>query len=150
MIRSWASPEGVNRLNGVLSERRADSLKSYLVRHAGIPDSLICIHGEGIAWDMLRQMVAASDILYKEEVLHILDHTPVWVFDKAGRVVDGRKKQAHGPAGRYAVHLHAGEFLSRTALQPLGGLLPETRTARKSHFPKRDESERAGTGPATR
>ena len=39
---------------------------------------------------MLRQMVAASDILYKEEVLHILDHTPVWVFDKAGRVVDGR------------------------------------------------------------
>ena len=77
VIRSWASPEGVNRLNGVLSERRADSLKSYLVRHAGIPDSLICIHGEGIAWDMLRQMVAASDILYKEEVLHILDHTPV-------------------------------------------------------------------------
>ena len=43
VIRSWASPEGVNRLNGVLSERRADSLKSYLVRHAGIPDSLICI-----------------------------------------------------------------------------------------------------------
>lgn len=93
VIRSWASPEGVNRLNEVLSERRADSLKSYLVRHAGIPDSLICIHGEGIAWDMLRQMVAVSDILYKEEVLHILDHTPVWVFDKAGRVVDGRKKQ---------------------------------------------------------
>ena len=25
VIRSWASPEGVNRLNGVLSERRADS-----------------------------------------------------------------------------------------------------------------------------
>ena len=150
VIRSWASPEGVNRLNGVLSERRADSLKSYLVRHAGIPDSLICIHGEGIAWDMLRQMVAASDILYKEEVLHILDHTPVWVFDK-GRSRSGRTQEtAHGPAGRYAVHLHAGEFLSRTALQPLGGLLPETRTARKSHFPKRDESERAGTGPATR
>lgn len=150
VIRSWASPEGVNRLNGVLSERRADSLKSYLVRHAGIPDSLICIHGEGIAWDMLRQMVAASDILYKEEVLHILDHTPVWVFDKAGRVVDGRKKQLMDLRGGMPYNLHAGEFLSRTALQPLGGLLPETRTARKSHFPKRDESERAGTGPATR
>ena len=25
VIRSWASPEGVNRLNEVLSERRADS-----------------------------------------------------------------------------------------------------------------------------
>lgn len=61
--------------------------------HAEIPDNLVCIHGEGIAWDMLRRMVAASDMLYKKEVLHILDHTPVWVFDKAGRVVDGRKKQ---------------------------------------------------------
>lgn len=93
VIRSWASPEGVNCLNEVLSERRADSLKAYLVRHADIPDSVVSIHGEGIAWDILRRMVAASDILYKEEVLHILDHTPVWVFDTAGRVVDGRKKQ---------------------------------------------------------
>ena len=93
VVRSWSSPEGVNHLNEVLSDRRADSLKTYLVRHAEIPDNLVCIHGEGIAWDMLRRMVAASDMLYKKEVLHILDHTPVWVFDKAGRVVDGRKKQ---------------------------------------------------------
>ena len=94
VVRSWSSPEGVNHLNEVLSDRRADSLKTYLVRHAEIPDNLVCIHGEGIAWDMLRRMVAASDMLYKKEVLHILDHTPVWVFDKAGRVVDGRKKQS--------------------------------------------------------
>ena len=93
VVRSWSSPEGVNHLNEVLSDRRADSLKTYLVRHAEIPDNLVCIHGEGIAWDMLRRMVAASDMLYKKEVLHILDHPPVWVFDKAGRVVDGRKKQ---------------------------------------------------------
>ena len=93
VIRSWASPDGANRLNEVLSKRRADSLKAYLVRHAGIPDSIVSMHGEGIAWDMLRRMVAASDMLYKKEVLHILDHTPVWVFDESGRVVDGRKKQ---------------------------------------------------------
>lgn len=93
VIRSWASPEGVNRLNEVLSERRADSLKSYIVRHAGIPDSVVTVHGEGIAWGILRRMVAESDMLYKGEVLHILDNTPVWVFDEAGRVVDGRKKQ---------------------------------------------------------
>lgn len=93
VIRSWASPEGVNRLNEVLSERRADSLKSYIVRHAGIPDSVVTVRGEGIAWGILRRMVAESDMLYKGEVLHILDNTPVWVFDEAGRVVDGRKKQ---------------------------------------------------------
>lgn len=93
VIRSWASPEGVNRLNEVLSERRADSLKSYIVRHAGIPDSVVTVRGEGIAWGILRRMVAESDMLYKGEVLHILDNTPVWVFDEAGRVVDGRKKR---------------------------------------------------------
>lgn len=93
VIRSWASPEGMNRLNEVLSERRADSLKSYIVCHAGIPDSVVTVRGEGIAWGILRRMVAESDMLYKGEVLHILDNTPVWVFDEAGRVVDGRKKQ---------------------------------------------------------
>lgn len=66
VIRSWASPDGANRLNEVLSKRRADSLKAYLVRHAGIPDSIVSMHGEGIAWDMLRRMVAASDMLYKK------------------------------------------------------------------------------------
>ena len=95
-------------------------------------------------------MVAASDILYKEEVLHILDHTPVWVFDKAGRVVDGRKKQLMDLRGGMPYTYMLENFFPELALQPLGGLLPETRTARKSHFPKRDESERAGTGPATR
>lgn len=93
VIRSWASPEGVNRLNELLSERRADSLKAYVVRHAGIPEGLVSVRGEGIAWDMLHQMVSESDIPHKEEVLHILDNTPVWVFDEADRVVDGRKKQ---------------------------------------------------------
>lgn len=93
VIHSWASPEGVNRFNELLSQRRADSLKSYLVQQAQIPDSIVKVHGEGIAWDILRRMVVASDMLYKREVLHILDHTPVWVFDKSGRVVDGRKKQ---------------------------------------------------------
>ena len=45
VVRSWSSPEGVNHLNEVLSDRRADSLKTYLVRHAEIPDNLVCIHG---------------------------------------------------------------------------------------------------------
>ena len=30
---------------------------------------------------------------YREEVLHVLDNTPVFVFDARGRVVDGRKKR---------------------------------------------------------
>ena len=93
VIRSWASPDGVSLYNERLSERRADSLKAYVVRNAGIPCSIISSQGEGIAWELLRDKVAASDMRYKEEVLNILDNTPVWVFDDAGRIIDGRKKQ---------------------------------------------------------
>ena len=76
-------------------------------------------------------------------------HTGMGVRQGGSR--SGRtKKAAHGPARRYAVHLHAGELLPRFTLQPFGGLLPETRTACKSHSPKRVGSERTGTGPATR
>lgn len=92
-IRSWASPDGVTSFNEMLSKRRADSLKVYLVRHAAIPDSIISVSGEGIAWEMLREMVAASNMLHKEEVVEILDHTPVWIYDSAGHIIDGRKKQ---------------------------------------------------------
>ena len=66
VVRSWSSPEGVNHLNEVLSDPVLIPSKTYLVRHAEIPDNLVCIHGEGIAWDMLRRMVAASDMLYKK------------------------------------------------------------------------------------
>lgn len=37
VICSWTSPDGVTRYNELLAGRRADSLKSWLVRHAQIP-----------------------------------------------------------------------------------------------------------------
>lgn len=54
---------------------------------------LVSVRGEGIGWGVLRQLVAVSDMLYKDEVLHILDNTPVWIRDSHGKIVDGRKKQ---------------------------------------------------------
>lgn len=93
VIRSWASPDGVTRYNELLANRRADSLKAYLVRHAQIPGELVSVRGEGIGWGVLRQLVAASAMPDKDEVLHILDNTPVWIRDSRGKIVDGRKKQ---------------------------------------------------------
>ena len=93
VICSWTSPDGVTRYNELLAGRRADSLKSWLVRHAQIPGELVSVRGEGIGWGVLRQLVAVSDMLYKDEVLHILDNTPVWIRDSHGKIVDGRKKQ---------------------------------------------------------
>lgn len=85
--------DGVTRYNELLANRRADSLKAYLVRHAQIPGELVSVRGEGIGWGVLRQLVAASAMPDKDEVLHILDNTPVWIRDSRGKIVDGRKKQ---------------------------------------------------------
>lgn len=93
VIRSYASPDGTAKANERLSERRAEELKAYLVREGNVPAALVEHHAEGIAWGMLREQVAASDVSYRGEVLDILDRTPVWIYDDEGRIVDGRKKR---------------------------------------------------------
>lgn len=81
VIRSYASPDGTAEANERLSVGRAEELKAYLVREGNIPASLIEYHAEGIAWGMLREQVAASDMAGRDEVLDILDHTPLWIYD---------------------------------------------------------------------
>lgn len=94
VIRSYASPDGSNRSNERLSRLRADSVESYVLRHTAIPASMVEKHAEGIAWGQLRALVAASDeVPYRDEVLEVLDNTPLWIFDDAGRIVDGRKRR---------------------------------------------------------
>ena len=93
VVRSGASPDGANRANELLSERRADSLVSYIVRHTDVSASLIDRQAAGIAWDELRAQVAASGMSYRDEVLDVLDNTPVWIFDEKNRVVGGRKQR---------------------------------------------------------
>lgn len=93
VVRSGASPDGANRANELLSERRADSLVSYIVRHTDVSASLIDRQAAGIAWDELRAQVAASGMLYRDEVLDVLDNTPVWIFDEKNQVVGGRKQR---------------------------------------------------------
>lgn len=93
VVRSGTSPDGTNKANEMLSERRADSLISYIVRHTDVPASLIDRQATGIAWDELRAQVAASGMPYRDEVLDVLDDTPVWIFDERNRVVGGRKQR---------------------------------------------------------
>ena len=93
VVRSGTSPDGMSEANERLSARRADSLEAYVVRRTGLPSELIEKRSEGIAWGMLRDRVAQSDMPYRDEILQILDRTPVWIFDDRGRIIDGRKKQ---------------------------------------------------------
>lgn len=93
VIRSYTSPDGTTAANEQLAARRAEKLKAYLVHEGNVPPPLIEYHAEGIAWDMLREQVAASGMTGRDEVLDILDHIPLWIYDENGRIVDGRKKR---------------------------------------------------------
>ena len=66
---------------------------AYLLRHTEVPESLIKKNAAGIAWTQLRTMVAESDMPYCDEVLDVIDRTPVWVYDAQHRIIDGRKKR---------------------------------------------------------
>ncbi len=94
VVRAYASPDGLNTANIRLTGNRCDAIVDYIVGQTGIDRALIQSAPEGIAWDELRRLVAATpEVPSQQQVLDILDNTPVWIFDAAGNVVDGRKKQ---------------------------------------------------------
>ncbi len=92
-VEGWASPEGVHRRNGRLSEARARNVARYLAECTGFSDAHFAIEGRGIDWARLETAVAEDDrVPAREAVLHVLRETPVWIFTD-GRVTDGRKRQ---------------------------------------------------------
>lgn len=94
LVRAYASPDGQNKANERLTRYRCDEISRYITDATGINPDLIQSQPEGIAWDELRSLVAETpDVPSRDKILDILDNTPVWVFDSAGRVIDGRKKQ---------------------------------------------------------
>lgn len=74
--------------------KRAASLAGYISAHSGIPSSLITVNETDIAWKRLFSLVEGdTKVPMQDEVLKTLQDTPLWIFDKDGRVVDGRKKR---------------------------------------------------------
>ncbi len=75
-IEGYASPEGLFEYNETLSKNRAGALKRYLQRKIQgfrLNDDQFSVTNGGENWLGLREMVAASDMENKKEVLHILD-----------------------------------------------------------------------------
>lgn len=92
VIRSGASPDGTQQTNERLARYRVDSLAAYLVRTTGVADSLLEKQALGILWDGLHAQVAASDMPWRDEVLHILETQPEWSYDARGRITGSRKQ----------------------------------------------------------
>ena len=92
VIQAGASPDGTQRANERLAKYRVDSLTAYLMRTTGLSSNWFEKRPLGIMWDKLRDLVAASDMPDRDEVLRVLDNEPLWTFDEQDRVIGSRKK----------------------------------------------------------
>lgn len=90
-----ASPEGSYEFNVWLSENRLRTFKEFVHRYIDLPDSLIRANESDIAWSGFREMVEASDLPWRAEILSVVDETPTlqpWFRDRHNhlRTIDHR------------------------------------------------------------
>lgn len=92
-VKGCASPEGYTPRNRILSEKRAQNLRTYILNKIPLTDSLVKIAPSDVDWELLSRMIAATDQSWRDEAVHIIANTPIWIFDKDKRIIDGRKNR---------------------------------------------------------
>ena len=75
-IVSGASPEGTYKMNQRLSANRASRIRKVLKSYIELPDSMIVLDSRGVNWKGLEEIVEASDIQYRDEILDIIRNAP--------------------------------------------------------------------------
>lgn len=91
-IHSFASPDGPLELNEFLAEMRGNTLKNYIIDKTGIDSTYISSISGGIAWDELRNIVAANPgIPSQKEILNILDDTTLHASSKSAVIAKSRE-----------------------------------------------------------
>jgi outer membrane protein OmpA-like peptidoglycan-associated protein len=78
LIDGHVSPEGGSFVNMPIGLQRALAVKRYLEQQTGLPPSRIVAHNGYIDWEYLKQMVRASSMYEKQQVLNILETVPEW------------------------------------------------------------------------
>ena len=91
-IDAYASPEGGKQYNEYLSKRRVDAISDFLLQQMPSVSSYVIKNSKGIAWQQLRDSVAASDMEYKTQVLNIIDNVPEETYRNRS-LIDSRLKQ---------------------------------------------------------
>ena len=128
-VEGNASPDGTNEANLRLSRRRTESVLAYIRSRVSFPDSLIVTTAEGVDWDGLAASVESDpSVSDRDEVLNILQNTPVWIYDRQGRIVDGRKKQLMERFIAYCRSVSSQSFATaRSNCITRQGMLPASR-----------------------
>ena len=74
-----ASPEGSGQLNRKLARGRLSALEKFIRKEVDIPDSLITRNDSYIPWDYLKSQIEDSELIYKDEVIAILEEESLLV-----------------------------------------------------------------------
>ena len=78
VVAGFASPEGSLQLNDQLAFERAVSVKQHLMQTTSAKDSQIVVYNGSVDWRGLRSMVMKSNLPEKNEIVNIIDNTPIW------------------------------------------------------------------------
>ena len=75
-ISGYASPEGNEQSNMLLSQKRAEAFAAYIEKKYGYPHSNFKVKWFGEDWKGLREAVAASSLSNREAILQVIDSEP--------------------------------------------------------------------------
>lgn len=104
------SPEGSVPFNHWLSVARLTALEKYVRQRVDIPEELIVRSDHYIAWDELKEMVLASDLPNKDEVMAVLDSENTSVGNELDSRIAALKALDNGKTWRvifnkYFIHM---------------------------------------------
>lgn len=144
-VTGAASPEGRSSFNKKLSRRRAATAIGLINGYLPEPKT---VNGKGDDWQGLTTIVEGSDYVYKNEVLHILNNVPEWIY-RNGVIVDGKKRRLGmlkgGKAWRYMLAHYFPELRNAT-IRVVYSVKQETP---KPEPPAPTEPEQPVTEPST-
>lgn len=92
-IKGCASPEGYTPMNRKLSEKRAQNVRTYIIDKTLLTASIIKVAPSDVDWELLSNMIATTEQPWRDEAIAIIANTPIWIFDKDKRIIDGRKNR---------------------------------------------------------
>lgn len=102
-----ASPEGSQQLNKRLTANRRANMERYIRQHVSLPDSVVFKCADADVWQRLALYVEQSDMPRKNEVLHQINATPEYTYQR-GALTDSRMKRLmdinYGRTWQYMLH----------------------------------------------
>jgi len=99
-VSSAASPEGPEGYNDGLSIARGRTLINEVRRYMDLPESMVTVKSAGPDWDKAIEVVEASQMEYRDEVLRIMREEPIW------KTVNGQRVPWRRPM---LIQLHGGK-----------------------------------------